>query len=384
MKLKYLFSALIFISLCSCVGNPIDENVSKYYRKGWGSIYFTDKPAKTMGIHGNKIKGADTKTFTPLAEFVAKDKKQVYYQNTPQPHIDSESFQVKEDGTMRDKDYIYFPSVQVGGAYMLKVLHNVDLETYGSYKGHVGWGYDKNHVYQGYSRPVEADPSSFTFLSDNFMKDKDFLYSLYFSGLKKLKINTDSLVSLSETYVRDNAQVYFFDLEDSKDFKSIPFRFADSITILADPFIIVDNKVYANGQLLNEGNVDAATFRILDGYCSRDTSRIFYSGKASPADVNSFELLSEGFAKDKESTFYFGHTLKNVDVSSFKIINSLYFTDKNHVYFIYSTPKNNREFFVIVDGANPETFYHDSRKDELYGADDKNEFYNGGMILKAP
>ena len=383
MKLKYFFSALIFVSLCSCVGDPIDENTSQYYKKGWGSVYFTDKPANTMGMYGNKIKEADAKTFTPLSEFIAKDKKQAYYQSTPQPHIDVESFQVKEDGTIRDKDHIYFPSLQVRGAYKLKILYNVDLETYGSYKGHSGWGYDKNHVYQGYSRPVEADPASFTFLSDNFMKDKDFLYSLYLGGLKKLQIKTDSLISLNDTYVRDNTQVYFFDMEDTKDFKSIPFQSVDSIVVLADPFIIINNKVYTNGQLLNEGDADAATFRVLDGYC-RDTSHIFYSGKASPADVNSFETLSEGFAKDKDSAYYFGSILNDVDVNSLKIINSLYFADKNHVYFIYSTPGDDRDFFVIVDGANPETFYHDSRKDELYGADNKNEFYNGGLILKAP
>ena len=382
MKLKHFFSTLIIISLCSCVGNPIDEDVSQYYKKGWGSIYFTDKPAKTMGIHGNKIKGADSKTFTPLAEFVAKDKKQVYYQNFPQPQVDTESFQVKKDGTMRDKDYIYFPALQERGAYTLKILYNVDLETYGSYKGHIGWGYDKNHVYQGYSRPVEADPASFTFLSDNFMKDKDFLYTLYFHELKRLQINTDSLVALNETYVRDNTLVYFFDME-AADFKSIPFQSVDSIIALTSPFVIIDNKVYTNGQLLNEGEVDAATFRVLDGYC-RDTNHIFYSGKASPADVNSFEPLLEGFAKDKQSVYYFGNILKDIDVNTFKMINSFYFTDKNHVYFIYSAPKYDHEFFIIVDGANPKTFYHDSRKDELYGADDKNEFYNGGLILKAP
>ncbi len=383
MKLRYFLSTLILIGLCSCVGNPIDENISKYYRKSMGTVYFTDKPAKTMGIHGNKIKGADAKTFTPLAEFVAKDKKFVYYQDTRQPQIDTKSFQVKEDGTMRDKDHIYFPSLKDGG-YILKILYNVDLETYGSYKGHIGWGYDKNHVYQGYSRPVEADPTSFAFLSDNFMKDKDFLYALYFNGLKKLQIKTDSLVSLNETYVRDNNQVYFFDMEHTQDFKAIPFHSIDSITALEDPFIIVGNKVYDNGVLLNNGDVDASSFRILDGYCSRDTSHIFYSGKAIPTDVNSFELLSEGFAKDKQSVYFFGYLLQNIDVKTFKIINALYFLDKNNVYFIYSTPGDKNEFFSIVNEANPKTFYHDPRKDELYGSDDKNEFYNGGVIIKNP
>ncbi len=180
MKLKYFLFALTAIALSSCVGKPIDENVSQYYKKGWGVVYFTDKPAKTMGVYAKKVKGADTKTFVPLAEFVAKDKKTVYYQDIPQPHIDVESFQVKEDGTMRDKDHIYFPALE-DASYKLKILYNVDLESYGSYKGHIGWGYDKNNVYQGYSKPVEADQASFTFLSENFMKDKDFIYNTYFT-----------------------------------------------------------------------------------------------------------------------------------------------------------------------------------------------------------
>lgn len=383
MNLKYFFSILIFTGLCSCVGKPIDENISKYYRKSWGSVYFTDKPAKTMVIHGNKIKGANAKTFIPLSEVVAKDKNRIYYRNFPQPQVDKESFLIKEDGTMKDKNHIYFPSLKNRNEFVLKILYNVDLETYGSYTGHPGWAYDKDHVYQGYSKPVEADPSSFAFLSENFMKDKDFLYSLFLDELKKLKIETDSLIVLNETYVRDNHQVYFFDAENTNDFGLIPFHSTGSITILPEPFIIIENKIYSNGQLLNNGNINIPTFKVLDeGYC-RDTSHIFYSGQIVPTiDAHSFELLTEGFAKDKQSIYFMGHILKNVDSKSFKIINSLYFIDKNHVYYIYSSPGTGKEFFLIVDKANPKTFYHNPRKSELYGADDKNEFYDGGMIIK--
>jgi hypothetical protein len=101
-------------------------------------------------------------------------------------------------------------------------------------------------------------------------------------------------------------------------------------------------------------------------------------------DAHSFELLTNGFAKDKQAVYFMGYILKNVDSKSFKIINSLYFADKNHVYYIYSIPRTGKEFFLIVDKANPETFYHNPRKSELYGVDDKNEFYNGGIIIKNP
>lgn len=383
MKIKYYFFVLTSIVLCSCVGKPINEDVSIFYRKSWGSVYYTDKPAKTWGIHAIKIKGANAKTFIPLAEMVAKDKNLVYYRQFPQPQVDLKTFEVKEDGTMKDKDHIYFPTIMNGNEYGLRILYNVDLETYGSYKGHVGWGYDKNHVYHSYSKPIEADPASFSFLSDNFMKDKNFLYVQYFDGLKKRQLNTDSLIAINETYVRDNNHVYFFDFGNTNDFGSIPIKSSDDIISLDNSFIIIDNKVYNNGNLLSE--VDAKTFRTLGDNYSRDTSQVFYLGQIIPnIDAQNFKLLTEGFASDKQSVYYLGCAVKGVDVNSFKIINSLYFLDKNHVYFIYSPPKNGKDFFVAVDQADPKTFYHDPRKNELYGADDKNEFYNGGIIIKNP
>ncbi len=380
--LTYFLSGLLLACLCSCVGKPIDETISSMYRNSWGSVYYTNKADNTWIIYGNKIKGADAKTFEPLAETVARDKKNVYYRTVPQPQIDRESFQVKEDGTMRDKNHIYISSLKDGDESILKVLYGVDLTTYGSYKGHVGWGHDKNHVYQGYSQPVDADPATFTFLSDHFMKDKDFLYTISYSGLVKIRTHTDSLVVLNETYVRDNHRIYFLDIDSSGYFTSVPFNPGDSIIPLQKTFLIVGNKVLCNGHLLNGGNIDATSFEMIDENYSKDTSSIFCSGKAIPSvDRKSFEVLTDGFAKDKNTAYFYGHKLTNVDVSTFKIINSLYFKDKNEVYFIYSPP-GNKGFFKIVKDADPETFYHNPQKSLLFGADKKNEFYNGETIIK--
>ncbi len=371
---KYLFLGVISISLFSCVGNPIDKEKSTLYCRNWGSVYYTNKP-NTFVIHGHKIKGADAKTFVPLAEEVAMDKNTVYYKTFPQPQVDRASFQVKEDGTMRDKNHIYIPSSSEGEGSQLRILYRVDLETYGSYKGHKTWAYDKDHVYLGYSRPVDVDRATFSFISDYFMKDKDYVYAFIFGELRKMKMNADSIVSLSDRYIRDNKQIYFFDTEYSNDFMSIPFENVNNIKLLADPYIIVDNKMYNRGILI-EG-VDVSSFEILDNHYSKDKLHVYYDNKIIPsAELASFELLQDDIAKDSRSVYSAGKKIDKVDSPTFRIINPIYAVDKNHVYVLFN------EDFDIIEGADPSTFTWNQKKGISYGVDKKNEYYNGRLIIK--
>jgi hypothetical protein len=67
------------------------------------------------------------------------------------------------------------------------------------------------------------------------MKDKDYVYALVFGELRKMKINTDSIVPLGDRYIRDNKRIYFFDANQTNDFVSIPLEKADSIKNLEKP-----------------------------------------------------------------------------------------------------------------------------------------------------
>ena len=381
MKLiRYLFSGLVFPILCSCVGKPIDANVSGLYRRSWGSVFYTDKQGALV-LYGNKVDGADSKTFVPLAEKAGVDKNAVFFESFLQPHVDRASFMVKEDGTMRDKDHIYVPSLFDGGKSKLKILYGVDWESYGSFEGHIGWGYDKDHIYYGYSKPVDADPSTFVFLSDNFMKDKDYLYILSFDGLKKKPMDTKNMIALSDRYLRDNERIYFFDFSGTNNLMDIPFKSARSVKMLVDPYLVVDNSVYAKGKLLNAGDVDASTFEVLDSYYSKDARHIFCNDVAIPGvDLSSFEVLSDGMAKDKQSVYFCGLKLDGVDPGSLRILNAAYFSDARRVYFIRAGVEV-PDFYFVVEGADPVAFTCDPAKGVAFGSDKKNEYYNGLLIV---
>ncbi|MEA3449658.1 MAG: DKNYY domain-containing protein [Patescibacteria group bacterium] len=141
------------------------------------------------------------------------------------------------------------------------------------------------------------------------------------------------------------------------------------------------------------------------------------------ADVNSFEVLNNVYAKDNNNVYVRTDKIDNVDLSTFIILEGYYAKDKNKVYlakpvltgnmsanlvpgiidgadpntfqvlpFDYSKDKNNVYVFDrIVDGADVETFVSYSgvaRKDPKikegegrYNAEDKNyKYFHGNRV----
>jgi len=97
--------------------------------------------------------------------------------------------------------------------------------------------------------------------------------------------------------------------------------------------------------------------------------------KVENADLNTFKILNDKYAKDKNSAYFFGNkSFKDVDVKTFEVLANYYSKDKNNVY----RPIN--EWIHKIDGANPKTIKVLS---QYYSKDDKNVFYNSDKILNA-
>ena len=97
--------------------------------------------------------------------------------------------------------------------------------------------------------------------------------------------------------------------------------------------------------------------------------------KVENADLNTFKILNDKYAKDKNSAYFFGNkSFKDVDVKTFQVLPNYYSKDKNNVY----RPIN--EWIHKIDGANPKTIKVLS---QYYSKDDKNVFYNSDKILNA-
>ena len=97
--------------------------------------------------------------------------------------------------------------------------------------------------------------------------------------------------------------------------------------------------------------------------------------KVENADLNTFKILNDKYAKDKKSAYFFGNkSFKDVDVKTFEVLPNYYSKDKNNVY----RPIN--EWIHKIDGANPQTI---KVLNQYYSKDDKNVFYDSDKILNA-
>jgi hypothetical protein len=130
---------------------------------------------------------------------------------------------------------------------------------------------------------------------------------------------------------------------------------------------------------------DSETFKVIsesdESYLADKNFVYFYGSKLENADVNTFELLDFGYAKDKNSVYFSGDSTKmeGVEAESFQVLNEYYTKDKNAVYFgagdymwsIQQVKNVDVETFETIDG---QAFY----------AKDKNNIYfsDGGAIAK--
>ena len=107
----------------------------------------------------------------------------------------------------------------------------------------------------------------------------------------------------------------------------------NSFEILSDSYAKDKSHVYNADRIIKDA--DPASFIILsDSAYAKDKTRVYRLGTAiKEADPDSFELFGDtDFSKDKNNVYYAG-ILSAADTESFEILNSPYARDKNHFYF---------------------------------------------------
>lgn len=154
----------------------------------------------------------------------------------------------------------------------------------------------------------------------------------------------------------------------------------------------------------------------LDNYFEKDNQNVYYffsdntNLKIEDADVKTFEVLGNGYAKDKNNVYWTSSRIKNADIKTFEVIKDEveYAKDKNYVYSKWIPVKNviNPETFEfiensiyakdknkiyyrggqgelgIVENANPDTFKTIKLNNEYshFGQDEKNLYYDGNLL----
>lgn len=171
------------------------------------------------------------------------------------------------------------------------------------------WHYEGVPIYR------EDDSSNFLPLDDYFAKDDRVAY---YRGIPIYRgedpSDSASFEVLNTWYAKDKFRVYYCDTyRDSKEYWSIK-RIRIQVVKDADP----------------------ASFRLLsDGYAARDKLHLFDDGKIVPVrDIDSYELLEDGFAKDSKRGYYNRAEIEGSNGESFKVLDAHYAKDKAKIYFV--------------------------------------------------
>ncbi len=322
----------ILISVISC--SPKQELGNNYFLDNGKIIYRYKSSTVSWPVNPleNKymdVENADVESFTALEPYgYAKDKNNFYYKGNKIENIDFATFEVSGNsstGIAKDKNYVYQysnPNIKI---------ENIDAKTYQKVifpKSTKVWYKDKNHFYLN-NEPIKVDVNTFTALNENFYADSDHIYYFKrdksFDSFKEPDILNQKLIDTVQKLQTNN---YIYTITENLNLKRIPIKKDSKIQFFNSyfAFIIVDNQVYCNGDLMDE--VDFDTFEFFT-----------YPNSKSPTE----------FSKDKNHVYYYDEILVGADPKTAKLNdkNQLVDGDYKWVPDLYST--NNNIFKEKID-----------------------------------
>jgi len=238
--------------------------------------------------------------------------------------------------------------------------------------------YYKMPYYEIKSKVKDVDIESFEplkedreLIGDYYAKDNKYVY---FYGKKLKDVLPEGFETVKENYVKDSKNVY-----------KIEADITDSIPISSD------NKI--NTKKISLDGLDVKTFRALENGKDVtsidyfvDKNNIYYAyenlEKIQGADKNSFEVLGNYIAKDKNNVYYKGRKMENVDSASIKTFGNFIGKDKNRVFYI-----TGNEDIKDADASSFEIMgdtYYFRDKNNIFVIKYSNDFPDGEGFIKLP
>ena len=322
IKKVLLVLAVIFISIISIIiygvyqflnpfGELVDEEISHSY------FYTKDKQGIVYSPMGNWFElgktemQVDMASFQVLGNYYAKDNNQAYIKaKVIHFDIDVPSFKVLNGDIPMDKNHVYVLKDYYASdtKNSFRILDDADPSSFVPLNH--DFAKDDNFIFRNNEKVTEVEYQSFEIINSEFCKDRYGIYHYrYRKPLQKLdSINSLEVVSLTESCIRDDKNIYFY-LDRSKGqvinkIMHIPFKNYNQISFFKDKAMIkVDHKIYYEGIFLEK------------------------------ADALSFEEIRSGYAKDNTHVFYLGEIIPNADPKTFRYDKIDYvFYDKDNIY----------------------------------------------------
>lgn len=219
--------------------------------------------------------------------------------------------------------------------YMHTSLHDADPKTFRLFKEgkQQYYGVDNKNVYIADKRIHNSDGASFEFLNELYAKDRNLVYYVkHFSNAGPASIITDAdaesfeVLDLgkygADTYARDKHYAYFQG-------KTIPDSHGPSFEVLKSKANIQEtigsglyakDRGYAYWNAMPLPDLEIQSFQLLSNRWARDKQSVFFmKQKVVGAHANSFQLIGMDCAKDRSQAYFEGKPIKTQDVASFDI-----------------------------------------------------------------
>lgn len=307
------------------IGKPINESVSKsYYHHAWKKK-MVHAPMGNWFELGYTEFNADAKSLVVLSEDFAKDNTTVFWKGVPQL-VDHASFKVDEFRIPKDDKHVY----QTNVFDTLQIVVDADPASFrpmdekeNSYI--TSWFKDdRSYFFQGHK--IDVDYATFEKINKRLMVDAWSVYALvnressagYNETLQVVKMMgrpTGMVKSINDSYAQIGTTILLSNWKN--EFASIIFEKIDSIQIIDERNLVVNNQFIADGTLLKE--IDISTLTIIDRDYLKDQSSVYYeSKKIELADSKSFEVVFEEYSKDNQHVFYKWAALPGVNPANVK------------------------------------------------------------------
>ena len=295
------------------------EEVSKneYYRDKNG-VYYYDEYEGTM----TKLKGADPKTFEGISYTLGKDKNAIYKKENRLSGIDPATFEEIDAAFTKDKNNVYYRNVPMKGidpktfepfvnythvkdkngihhfyqfnddlvVEKVELSPEIDLKTLQSFENYAEYSKDKNNVYYDFQKIEGADIK--TFEPDGYSIGKDKT-GVYYKTHKINGIDINSTEVLENEFYKDKNNIYYRNKK-LENFKPENFEVISSSLVGQNEdfyYFTEDENNNTKFILLENKNVDAETFEVLDEEYTKDKNNVYYKGKIlKGADVKTFDI----------------------------------------------------------------------------------------------
>jgi len=240
-----------------------------------------------------------------------------------------------------------------------------DRELIGDY-----YAKDNKYVYFYGKKLKDVLPEGFETVKENYVKDSKNVYKIEAEITDSIPISSDNKINTKKISLDGLDVKTFRALENGKDVTSI------------DYFVDKNNIYYAYENLEKIQGADKNSFEVLGNYIAKDKNNVYYKGKKMEnVDSKSFKNFGNFIGKDKNRVFYItgNEDIKDADASSFEIMgDTRYFRDKNNIFVIkYSNDFPDGEGFIKLPNIDRNSFIALS---EEFGKDKNGIYYIGEKI----